>query len=246
MLEIRGLDVRYGPVHAVKDVSLTVGDQQVIGLLGANGAGKSSILRAVSGLAPCSGRISFDGLDIRGRSVEAIVRAGIIHVPEGRRLFKDLNVHENLAVGLTARHGRSASYEIADVYDLFPALTPLRDRPAWALSGGEQQMVALGRAMVAAPRLLMLDEPSLGLSPKLTDVVYRTLPVLAQTTSILLVEQQSALALRICNRATVLSMGHVVLEESPEQLGDRSSLMRSYLGGRPTPPTAPQGTSPSE
>jgi branched-chain amino acid transport system ATP-binding protein len=230
MLEVHDLQVRYGPIRAVKRLELSVRDGSVVGLLGANGAGKSTTLRAISGLVPYTGRILFNGEDCRKLGVEGVVRRGIIHVPEGRRLFSSLTVHENLQVGAAARGGRQADYEMGDVYELFPALVPLRQRPGWALSGGEQQMVALGRALVAAPRLLLLDEPSLGLSPKLTVTVYRALAEIARATSILLVEQQTALALRICGRATVLSAGVAVLEGSSGELSNRELLMDSYLG----------------
>ena len=209
---------------------LEVNEREVIGILGANGAGKTTTLRAISGLIPYEGQILFDGVDCRKLGVEGMVNLGVIHVPEGRRLFGELSVNENLQVGLVARAGRTSTYEISDVYDLFPALAPLRRRAAWALSGGEQQMVAVGRALVAAPRLLLLDEPSLGLSPKVTETVYRTLAEVSHTTPMLFVEQQTSLALRICTRATVLAAGSPVLTGTAEELSDRAMLMDSYMG----------------
>jgi branched-chain amino acid transport system ATP-binding protein len=230
VIELKSLHVNYGVIQAVKGLSLEVNEHEVIGILGANGAGKTTTLRAISGLVPYEGQILFDGADCRKLGVEGMVKLGVIHVPEGRRLFGELSVHENLQVGLVARAGRPSTYELSDVYDLFPALVPLRRRAAWALSGGEQQMVAVGRALVAAPRLLLLDEPSLGLSPKVTETVYRTLAEVAKTTAMLLVEQQTSLALRICTRATVLAAGSAVLSGTAEELSDRSMLMDSYMG----------------
>jgi branched-chain amino acid transport system ATP-binding protein len=171
MLEVNGLHVRYGTTHAVRGLDLEVRQQDALALLGPNGAGKTSILRAISGLIPCQGSLRFDGMDLLRTAPDQIARAGLIHVPEGRRVFGDLSVHENLLVGLIARKGRPSSFSLDDVYLLFPALVPLRHRLAFALSGGEQQMLALGRALVASPRLLLVDEPSLGLAPKVAEVV---------------------------------------------------------------------------
>jgi branched-chain amino acid transport system ATP-binding protein len=230
VLELKSLRVNYGVIQAVKGLSLEINEHEVVGVLGANGAGKTTTLRAISGLVPYEGQILFDGADCRKLGVEGMVKLGVILIPEGRRLFGELNVHENLQVGMVARAGRVSTYEISDVYDLFPALAPLQRRAAWALSGGEQQMVAVGRALVAAPRLLLLDEPSLGLSPKVTETVYKTLAKVAHTTPLLLVEQQTSLALRICNRATVLAAGSAVLTGTAQELSDRAMLMDSYMG----------------
>jgi branched-chain amino acid transport system ATP-binding protein len=233
MLELRGLEVSYGPVQAVRGIDLDVNAGEVVALIGPNGAGKTSTLRAVSGLVGYSGTVSFDGADARRFNIEGLARAGLIHVPEGRHVFPSLSVHENLQVGATAGAGRREGYSIADVYDLFPPLAELRGRDGWALSGGEQQMVAIGRALVAKPRLLLLDEPSLGLSPKYTQAVYGALAEVSHRIPMLLVEQNTVMALRHCTRAAVMVGGKLVLEGTAEDLSDREALVASYLGEDP-------------
>lgn len=232
MLEIRGLEVRYGTVQAVRELDLVVGDGGSVALLGPNGAGKTSTLRAVSGLVSYRGAITFDGHDCRRLGAEALARRGLIHVPEGRRLFASLTVHENLLSGLAARAGRRGDFSVDDVYDLFPPLTRLRRRPAWTLSGGEQQMVALGRALVAAPRLLLLDEPSLGLAPIVVRTVLSALEEIRRTTPMLVVEQNTSMALRLCQEAVVMAQGEAVLRGSATEIGDRRALIDSFLGRR--------------
>jgi branched-chain amino acid transport system ATP-binding protein len=236
MLELQGLEVSYGAVEAVRGVDLHVATGEVVALIGPNGAGKTSTLRAISGLAPSRGSIRFDGQDCRRLSVQGGARRGLIHVPEGRRVFTTLTVHENLLVGTTARRGRADVYSLDDVYDLFPALGPLRRREGAALSGGEQQMVAIGRALVAGPRLLLLDEPSLGLAPKLARSLFTALAQIATRTPLLLVEQNTVLALKISSRAAVMVNGRIVLEGSAAELTDRSALVASYLGEEPAVP----------
>jgi branched-chain amino acid transport system ATP-binding protein len=236
MLELRGLEVSYGAVEAVRGVDLHVATGEVVALIGPNGAGKTSTLRAISGLAPSRGSIRFDGQDCRRLSVQGGARRGLIHVPEGRRVFTTLTVHENLLVGTTARRGRADVYSLDDVYDLFPALGPLRRREGAALSGGEQQMVAIGRALVAGPRLLLLDEPSLGLAPKIARSLFAALAQIATRTPLLLVEQNTVLALKISSRAAVMVNGRIVLEGSAAELTDRSALVASYLGEEPAVP----------
>jgi branched-chain amino acid transport system ATP-binding protein len=230
MLEVRGLEVSYGPVEAVRGIDLDVGAGDVVALIGPNGAGKTTTLRAISGLVPYRGTIRFDGLDCRRLRVEGAARRGLIHVPEGRRIMPTLSVHENLLVGTVARRRRPEGFGLDEVYDLFPALRPLRKREGWALSGGEQQMVALGRALVAGPRLLLLDEPSLGLAPKLTRTVFDALREIATRTPMLLVEQNTVMAQKISTRAAVVVNGRVVLAGSAEELSDRAGLVASYLG----------------
>jgi branched-chain amino acid transport system ATP-binding protein len=233
MLALRGVEIAYGPVHAVRGIDLELNAGEVVALIGPNGAGKTSTLRAISGLVPCKGTITFDGVDCRKHTIEELARVGLIHVPEGRHIFPTLTVHENLQVGTTAAAGRSSGFSIDDVYDLFPTLRELRRREGWALSGGEQQMVAIGRALVAQPRLLLLDEPSLGLSPRFTQAVYRALVPVAENIPILLVEQNTVLALRHCTRAAVIVNGRFVLEGTADELADREALVASYLGEEP-------------
>jgi branched-chain amino acid transport system ATP-binding protein len=227
VLELRDLRVRYGTHEAVAGLDLVVDGS--VALLGANGAGKTSVLRAISGLAPATGSIAFDGRELRGRPAEQISRAGVLHVPEGRRIVPTLDVHENLLLGELARAGRAPIWTVDEVYDLFPLLTRLRDRAGYALSGGEQQMVAVGRALVGAPRVLLLDEPSLGLAPSVARVVFDVLAVAAETIPVLLVEQNHDLASGLCPRAVVLAHGEVTLEGPTAALG-RAELMQAYLG----------------
>ncbi len=230
MLELRDVEVSYGAVEAVRGIDLDVGEGEVVTMIGPNGAGKTSTLNAISGLVAHRGSITFDGQDVRRLGVQGAARHGLIQVPEGRRVFPTLTVHENLQVGETARRGRGTDYGIDDVYQLFPSLGPLRNRDGWALSGGEQQMVALGRALVAGPRLLLLDEPSLGLAPIVTKTLFAALKEIAERTPVLLVEQNTAMAFRLCTRACVMVGGQIVLTGTADELRDRSALVASYLG----------------
>lgn len=230
MLEIENLQVSYGAVSAVRGISLALHAGEAVALLGPNGAGKSSTLRAISGLCSYEGSIRFDGREVRSTNAEKLARAGLIHVPEGRRLFASLSVHENLMMGTIALGRRAPVFSLDDVYDLFPALVRLRGRESWSLSGGEQQMVALGRAFVAGPRVLMLDEPSLGLAPILVTAVFDALTAVKDRLPILLVEQNTTKSLALCGRGAVLVDGLIALEGSAEQLSDRRALLDSYLG----------------
>lgn len=230
MLEVRNLTVSYGPVKAVDGLDLTIGEGEAVALLGPNGAGKTSTLRAISGLVKAGGEVRFDGLDLRKATPEAIAQRGLLHVPEGRRVFPTLTVHENLLVGVTARHGRTPAYDIDEIYDLFTPLIALRDREGWALSGGEQQMVAIGRALVGAPRLLLLDEPSLGLAPVVVKVVYEALREVVKATPLLVVEQNTPVALALCHRGVVLAGGRPVLSGTSAELDDQRLLLDAYLG----------------
>jgi branched-chain amino acid transport system ATP-binding protein len=232
MLEISSLVINYEGTRAVSDVNISIEAGSAVALLGPNGAGKTSTLRAISGLVPYGGSITFDGTPLSKMTPEKIARAGLVHVPEGRHVFATLTVHENLLVGQTARRGRADGYSMSDVYDLLPALTKISKRAGWALSGGEQQMVAIGRGLLAAPRLLLLDEPSLGLAPIVVKDVFAALLEVSARTPILIVEQNFAAAMRVCQRAYVLVQGCVVLQGSTEDLGNREALIDSYLGQR--------------
>lgn len=230
MLEVEQLSVHYDAVSAVRELALTVGDNECVGLLGPNGAGKSSTLRAISNLVDHSGTVVFNGRDITHTSADRISRLGLIHVPEGRRLFSELTVHENLQVGCTARRSREGAYDIEDIYQLFPQLQKLRSTRCWSLSGGEQQMVAIGRALVAAPRLLILDEPSLGLSPKNVGVVADALLTIKTTTAVLLVEQNTHVALEVADRVYVMSQGQIQMSGTSQEIQDHEALLDAYLG----------------
>jgi branched-chain amino acid transport system ATP-binding protein len=230
LLEVRGLTVTYGaPTPAVDHIDLHVGEKEAVALLGANGAGKTSTLRAITGLVESKGTVVFDGQDLGRRQPEDIARAGVIHIPEGRRLFAALTVEENLIIGGTARGGRDPHFSLSEIYDLFPQLPPLRRRGAWMLSGGEQQMVAIGRALLASPRVLLLDEPSLGLAPLVVESVFGALRAIAPRVSILLVEQNAGMALDLCQRAYILATGRVVVSGNHDELPSRDDLLATYL-----------------
>jgi branched-chain amino acid transport system ATP-binding protein len=229
LLTARTLTVTYGLVAAVDEIDIEVKPNEVVSLLGANGAGKTSTLRALSGLVKSTGDITFDGASISRKAPDAIARLGLVHVPEGRRLFATLTAEENLLIGKTGTSGRAPVFQLDDVYDLFPPLTRLRKRRGWALSGGEQQMVAIGRGLLAAPRLLLLDEPSLGLAPVLVTAVYQALSEIRSRIALLVVEQNAHLALGLCDRAYVLAAGKVVMEGPAPALADREKLLSSYL-----------------
>ena len=230
MLEVRGLSVNYGAIAAVDRIDLQVGAHEVVSLLGPNGAGKTSTLRAISALTKYGGSIRFDGAEVSKVGIEGCALRGLIHVPEGRRVFPTLTTHENILLGTTAAKGRTPVVAVDEVYDLFPALVPLKERAGWALSGGQQQMVAIGRALVAAPRLLLLDEPSLGLAPIVAKAVFGALRQIRDRTPILLVEQNTVQALRICDRAAAIVGGRIALSGTSAEMSDRSVLLDSYLG----------------
>jgi len=230
VLRVDDLHVRYGTTHAVRGISLELGAGEAVALLGANGAGKTSTLRALSRLVSGTGRIELEGEDLTRLVPEAVARRGLIHVPEGRHVFATLTVHENLQMGLTARGDRGDGFSVDDVYDLFVPLRDLRGRMGYALSGGEQQMVALGRALVAAPRVLMVDEPSLGLAPVVVETVEEALRAISRHTALLMVEQNIDLALRVCSRASIMKHGEIVLQVDAGDAHEREALMASYLG----------------
>jgi len=229
LLRTIGLTVSYGTVEAVQGIDIEVSDGETVALLGANGAGKSSTLRALSRLIKASGQILFEGKDIIKTQPDAVARAGLIHVPEGRHLFASLTTEENLQVGLTAVNKREPIFSVDDIYDLFPALTALRKRSAWALAGGEQQMVAIGRGLLSAPKLLLLDEPSLGLAPVIVTAVYNALAEIKHRTAVLVVEQNASLALGLVDRAYVLAVGQIAMAGAASELSDREALLASYL-----------------
>ena len=233
LLHIEGLNVFYGRIHALKDVEVAIEPGEIVAIMGSNGAGKSTIVRTLCGLVRRrSGRITFDGADISAAPPERIVRAGVGYVPEGRRVFAQMSVAENLLVGAYSRTDRSAlAQELAAVYDLFPILAERRSQFAASLSGGEQQMLALGRALMTRPRLLVLDEPSLGLAPIVVDQVFTLLRQLnAGGLSILLVEQNAHAALRLAHRGIVLETGTVRLRGTSTQLRDDPLVREVYLG----------------
>ena len=231
LLELAGVEARYGALQALHGVSLAVEEGQIVALLGANGAGKTTTLRAVSGTVRRSGRIAVAGRTLKREGPEAAARLGIAHVPEGRGTFADLTVRENLRLGAFLRRGdlRAA---LGRVERLFPVLRERRDQHAGTLSGGEQQMLALSRALMARPRLLMLDEPSLGLAPLVVREIFRVLEALNREDglAILLVEQNARLALAASRAAYVLEGGRVVVAGSSETLAREESVRRSYLG----------------
>ncbi|WP_067818222.1 ABC transporter ATP-binding protein [Actinomadura kijaniata] len=233
MLELTDLDVRYGAVRALRGLSLTVAEGEIVALLGNNGAGKSTALAAVSGLVrPSAGRITLDGREVTGASPPAMVAAGVVHVPEGRRIFSTLTVRENLQLGgYLVRDGAELERRIARVYDLLPRLAERRDQQGGTLSGGEQQMLAIGRGLVAGPRLLMLDEPSMGLAPLIVTAVMDVIrDINAAGTTVLLVEQNAKAALRIAHRGHVLDQGAVTLHAPAAELAADPRVIEAYLG----------------
>jgi branched-chain amino acid transport system ATP-binding protein len=231
LLELEDVEARYGPVQALRGVSLSVGEGEVVAVLGGNGAGKTTTLRAVSGLVSKSGDIRFDGRRITRASPERVARLGIAHVPEGRGIFGELSVRDNLRLGAYLRRDGFAE-DYARVRGYFPWLEERRDQQAGTLSGGEQQMLALARALMARPRLLLLDEPSLGLAPKVTREIFRIVGELnAQAgLAVLVVEQNARLALRSSSRAYVLEVGRVALEGASDELARNESVRKAYLG----------------
>jgi branched-chain amino acid transport system ATP-binding protein len=230
LLRVRQLTVTYGtPTPAVDKLDFEVGEREAVALLGVNGAGKSSTLNAISNLVAHSGDVIFDGQSLARRPPEKIARAGVIHVPEGRRLFSALTAEENLLIGMTAKSRRTPIFTLDDIYDLFPQLKVLRKRGGWQLSGGEQQMVAIGRGLLASPRVLLLDEPSLGLAPIVTRAVYQALGSITSRVALILVEQNAGLALDLCDRAYILATGRVVLSGATSELPDRNELLATYM-----------------
>lgn len=231
LLEVDALSVRYGGVHAVRDLSLTVPDSGIVALLGANGAGKTTSLRAITGLTrPASGTVRFAGEDITGRAPHRIVEAGLVHVPQGRRVFGPLTVEENLMLG--AYNGRAEDVEatLGTVYEMFPILAERRKLDAGVLSGGEQQMLAFGRALMGAPRLIAMDEPSMGLAPMMVDRILASIREIADRgLAVLLVEQNVSATLEIADSAYVVDLGEVRRSGTPDELA-RFDLVGELLG----------------
>jgi branched-chain amino acid transport system ATP-binding protein len=232
VLEVEGLTTSYGPVRALDRVSLTAEAGRITAVLGANGAGKTTLLRTISGLVRCSeGRIRLGGEDVTSAAVESMVTKGMAHVPEGRGVIAELTVDENLRVGSLFR-GRVPAAEFDRVYDLFPRLVERRTQPAHTLSGGERQMLVIGRALLARPRLLLLDEPSLGLAPRIVAQIFGLLRQLvdAEGLSVLLVEQNARSALSVADVGVVLNLGRVVVTDEAGRLLADEALRHAYLG----------------
>jgi branched-chain amino acid transport system ATP-binding protein len=233
LLELEGVEARYGPIKALHGVTMKVDDGEIVALLGANGAGKTTTLRAVSGTVRHDGRIVFDGRQIGRRTPDRVARLGIGHVPEGRGLFSELTVWENLRMGAYMKGERRTLREEAPrIFEYFPWMERRRDQQAGTLSGGEQQMVALARALVARPRLLMLDEPSLGLAPTVVHELFRIVTELntSDGLTVLVVEQNANVALAAAARAYVLEVGQVAIAGSSDELRRHESVRKSYLG----------------
>ncbi len=231
LLELDGIEVRYGTIRALRGVSLEVAEGEIVALLGANGAGKTSTLRTISGLLhPIVGTIGFDGKPVHTLRAHRIVSMGISHVPEGRRIFPRMSVQENLEMGAYLRRG-SISNEMDHVFNLFPVLKERRRQDGGTLSGGEQQMLAIGRALMSRPRLLLLDEPSMGLAPMIVAQIFRILTdIRAAGTTLLLVEQNAAQALAVANRAYVLETGEIVMSGPAADLLRDDRVRAAYLG----------------
>ncbi len=233
LLSVQGLTVRYGPLEAVREVTFSLKPGEALTLIGPNGAGKTSVLRGLLGLAQAEGKVFLDGEEVRLRSPEGLLARGLVLVPEGRALFPGLSVGDNLLLGGFTRFRRRENLrpDLERVYALFPRLLERRRQPAGTLSGGEQQMLAIGRALMARPRLLLLDEPSLGLAPLMVREIYRILGELKGTgTTLLLVEQNAKVALALADRGLVLEAGEVVLEGPAEALRQDPRVVEAYLG----------------
>ncbi len=234
MLEIKNIDVHFGVIHALKNVSLTVKDGEIVTLIGANGAGKTTTLRTASGLKkPTNGEILLDGVNITAKSAQERVQMGISHVPEGRRVFSTMTVLENLELGAFLRRDKdNIAKDLKMVYERFPILADRRKQAAGTLSGGEQQMLAIGRALMSRPKILFLDEPSMGLAPLLVQEIFNIIKDINQAgTTVLLVEQNASMALQIATNAYVMETGSIVLSGSGAELMQSDDIKKAYLGG---------------
>jgi branched-chain amino acid transport system ATP-binding protein len=232
ILELDDVHSYYGNIHALKGVSLTVDKGEIVTLIGSNGAGKSTTLRTISGIVrPRTGRVLSDGEEIHHLPAHKVVTLGIAQAPEGRHVFSRMSVFENLLMGAFSRHGQRFDDDIARVFDLFPRLRERRSQKAGTLSGGEQQMLAIGRALMAEPTVLLLDEPSMGLSPILTEQIFTIISEInGQGTTVLLVEQNALMALNVANRGYVLQTGQIILADTAENLAANEQVRQAYLG----------------
>lgn len=232
MMEIRGLSARYGRIEALRGIDITVDEGELVALVGANGAGKTTLLRTISGVHPtASGTVRFEGRDITAHAPERRVDLGILQVPEGRQVFGPLTIEDNLRLGAYRRHGPDVESDIRRMFEMFPILAQRRRLPAGTLSGGQQQMLAMARALMAHPRLLLLDEPSMGLAPILVEEIFAAVRALkAQGTTIFLVEQNAHAALAIADRGYVLETGSVVLADTGAALLHDARVKEAYLG----------------
>ena len=234
MLKIENLHIKYGAIHAVKGIDIEVNEGEIVTLIGANGAGKTSILKALSGLVkPSEGTITYDGKVLNKKSAQDIMKAGISHVPEGRRIFADMTVLENLELGAYQRKDKEGiKKDLEAIYERFPILKDRSKQAAGTLSGGEQQMLAMGRALMANPKILLLDEPSMGLAPILVKEIFSIIKdINAKGTTILLVEQNARMALSVATRAYVMETGKIVMSGTGQELADSEELQKAYLGG---------------
>ncbi|WP_200819104.1 ABC transporter ATP-binding protein [Caballeronia telluris] len=236
MLEINHISSRYGHVQALSDLSLTIERGEIVTLLGANGAGKSTTLRTISRLVePTQGEIRFEGQSLEKVAAEKIVKLGIAHVPEGRRVFPGLTVEENIMIGASSRGHvgtRKLRSEVEEMYTIFPDLRRLSGALGWSLSGGQQQMLAFARGLMSKPKLLLLDEPSLGLAPIIVQQLFATIRTIRESgTTVLLVEQNANMALSVADRGYVLSTGRVIVEGTPDKLLNNDEVRAAYLGG---------------
>lgn len=233
MLDVKDLNVYYGKIHAIKNISLTVEEGELVSLIGANGAGKTSLLTAIMGQIPSTGQISFEGQAVHGNGTMEIVRNGMTMVPEGRRVFPRTSVMDNLLLGAYSRKDKeNVKGDLNKIFEMFPRLLERKNQLAGTLSGGEQQMLAMGRALMSRPRLLLLDEPSMGLSPRLVDQVFDTIVSINKAgTTIMLVEQNANQALRVAKRGYVIETGEIVLSDDADKLLSNPQVKEAYLGG---------------
>ena len=233
MLDVKDLNVYYGKIHAIKNISLTVEEGELVSLIGANGAGKTSLLTAIMGQIPSTGQISFEGQAVHGNGTMEIVRNGMTMVPEGRRVFPRTSVMDNLLLGAYSRKDKeNIKGDLNKIFEMFPRLLERKNQLAGTLSGGEQQMLAMGRALMSRPRLLLLDEPSMGLSPRLVDQVFDTIVSINKSgTTIMLVEQNANQALRVAKRGYVIETGEIVLSDDADKLLSNPQVKEAYRGG---------------